>query len=209
MGIPIWLLVLILLFVIGGMWGFVSALGGPSGLVAVITAPGSNILQHVANLAIVLTLAAVLVYVYYTYLLAKEAWTPSAAFALQRYPDEPYHFALILSNHSKLSLHCWCRLNAKVYGQLVSLGGFYDAEHSFDVQPFGAAMGHFKIADLLAKANRTIEAMRQETPTSGMKDRLYLNIDFWYTPVGSKKETRNPRQPHYFDFNRDVMVADF
>lgn len=78
-----------------------------------------QILGDIANFALILTLAAVLVYVYYTYLLAKDAWTPSASFALEAYPNDPYHFAFLIRNHSKVSLKCWCNLNSTVYGQVV------------------------------------------------------------------------------------------
>jgi hypothetical protein len=76
-------------------------------------------LGDIANFALILTLAAVLVYVYYTYLLAKDAWTPSASFVLEAYADDPYHFAFLIWNHSKVSLNYWCNLNATIYGQAV------------------------------------------------------------------------------------------
>jgi len=116
-----------------------------------------QILGDIANFALVLTLAAVLVYVYYTYLLAKDAWTLSASFALKAYPADPYHFAFLIQNHSKVSLNCWCNLNATVYGQAVSLGGFYSGQSSFDLQSFGGGNGHFDTRDILAKANRNLQ----------------------------------------------------
>lgn len=168
-----------------------------------------HLLGEVANLAFVLTLAAVLAYVYYTYLLAKDAWIPCASFALKAYPKDPYHFAFLVQNHSKASLNCWCNLNATVYGQPVSLGRFYGGESSFDLQPFGGGNGHFDIRDLLAKAGRTLQEMKQKAGAKNVKDQLYLDIEFWYSPVGADIIVRNARQPHFFDFRRDVLVADF
>lgn len=168
-----------------------------------------QILNKIASLALVLTLAAILVYVYYTYLIAKDAWTPSASFALKAYPNDPYSFAFILQNHSKVSLNCWCNLNATVYGQTVSLDGFYSSQSSYDLQPFGCAIGHFGIRDILARANRDLNRMKQIAKPSDTKKQLYLNIDFWYNPVDVDLATHNPRQPHYFDFARDKLVADF
>lgn len=168
-----------------------------------------QILGDIANFALVLTLAAVLVYVYYTYLLAKDVWTPSASFALKPYSNDPYHFAFLIQNHSKVSLKCWCNLNATVDGQSVSLGGFYSGQSSFDLQPFGGGNGHFDIQDILAKANRNLQEMKQMAGSNNPKEQLYLNIEFWYSPIGADIVIRNPRQPHYFDFTRGVIVADF
>lgn len=198
MKLPKWLFILILVLVMLGFVGLGLSLFSRC-----------RILGDIANFALVLTLAAVLVYIYYTYLLAKDAWTPSASFALKAYPSDPYHFALLVQNHSKVSLNCWCNLNATVYGQAVSLGGFYSGQSSFDLQPYGGGNGHFDIRDILAKANRSLEEMKRLAGSSNPKEQLYLNIDFWYNPAGANIVIRNPRQPHYFDFTRDVMVTDF
>ncbi len=199
MKLPWWLKILILalamLALVGGVFTLFS---------------GYRPLGEIANFALVLTLGAILLYVYYTYLLAKDAWTPSASFALEPYPKDPLHFAFVIQNHSKVSLNCWCNLNATVYGRSISLGGFYSGDSSFDVQPFGRAMGHFHLGDILDRAGRTLVEMRESAQSSDPKQQLYLNIDFWFNPVSSKSSiTRNPRQPHYFDFTRGIMVADF
>lgn len=170
---------------------------------------GFQILNKIADFSLILTLAAVLLYVYYTYLIAREAWVPSASFVLKPYPNKPYHFAFIIKNYSKVSLQCWCKLNVTVNGQGVPSSGFYGGEHSFDFQPFGGGNGHFDIQDLLKPAGYNVQQMKQAASPNNVKDQLYLNIEFWYNPVGSKLKTENPRQPHYFDFTNDVMVADF
>ena len=170
-----------------------------------------QILGDIANFSLVLTLVAVLFYVYYTYMLAKEAWTPSASFTLKPYPKDKYHFAFFIQNHSKVSLNCWCKLNPTVNGKAISLKGFYGGESSFDVQPLVVVMGHFHIKDdILSQAGYDLKSIKQETNDSNIKKQLYLKIDFWYNPAGKEKETyKNSRQPHYFDFNSDSLVADF
>lgn len=182
-----------------GIYGFLSVILGCSSL-----------LGQIADLALVLTLAALVVYCYYTYLIAKDASTPSAAFSLVKLQDSPYHFAFLIHNHSKLSLRCWCRLNPTVYGQQVMLGGFYGGETSFDIQPYGTVNGHFNLAmDILSKVGRTPDEMKEKATRSDVKQQLYLDIEFWYQPYGSSHIVRNPKQPHYFDFARDVLVTDF
>jgi len=184
-------------------------IAGVVGLIIPLFCGNSSFLQVIANAALVFTLAILILYTYYTYLIAREAWTPSASFALKPYPGTPYHFAFILQNHSKLSLNCWCNLNATVDGLPVSLGGFYSGESSFDLQPFGGGNGHFDINDIISKAKRSLQEMEQNAANSNQKEQLYLNIEFWYNPVGSSEIVRNPRQPHYFSFVHKVIVADF
>jgi hypothetical protein len=183
------------------------ALGIGAAVVSIVCGPQA--LQVITNLAVVLTLAVLIIYAYHTYLLAKDAWTPSAAFVLEPYPSHPYHFLFLLQNHSKVSLQCWCNLNATVYGQPVALDGFYGGKTSFDLQPFGVATGHFDLSDILCKANRTVEEMKHKASPSDTKQQLRLEIEFWYNAFGSTSAVRNVKQPHYFDFVRDAMVADF
>jgi hypothetical protein len=197
MKIPLWLTCVVLCPVV---------LGIGAGVVWLLD---SKTLQAITNVAVILTLGVLMVYTYYTYLLASDAWTPSASFTLTPYPNDPYHFAFLLQNHCKLSLQCWCNLHATVCGQPIALGGFYNGETSFDIQPFGVAMGHFDLSDILSRANRTLEEMKEHATSRETKQQLYLNIEFWYNAVGSTTVVHNPKQPNYFDFTRDAMVTDF
>lgn len=199
MKLPLVLKLLVATLVLTGVYGFVSAI-----------CVRSSLLGQIADLALVLTLAALVVYCYYTYLIAKDASTPSAAFSLVMLQDSPYHFAFLIHNHSKLSLQCWCRLNPTVYGQQVTLYGFYGGQTSFDIQPFGAANGHFNLAtDILSMVGRTPQEMKGKVTSTDVKRQLYLDIEFWYQSYGSSHIVRNVKQPHYFDFAHDVLVADF
>ena len=198
MKLPSWLWIPICAVILLGCVGFgLGRFGDP------------QLLGDIANFALILTLAALLVYVYYTYLLAKDAWTPSASFALQAFQSDPYQFHFLIRNHSKVSLNCWCNLNATVDGKAVSLGGFYSGESSFDLQPFGGASGHFSIKDILAKAGTGVGHMKVGYFSGNPRSQLRLDIEFWYNPVGSKTIVRNPRQPHFFHFGKKQMIADF
>jgi len=167
------------------------------------------ILTQLADIALIFTLAAVVIYAYYSFLLAKEAWIPSASFSLQPSANDPYHFVFILQNHSKFSLSCWCKLNASVHSHSVSIEGFYDGETPYDLQPLGIASGHFDIRDLVAKADHTVEELEKQTHDVSIKQQLYFDIEFWYNRIGTKAVVQNPRQPYYFNFRRKTMIADF
>ncbi|MCJ7458378.1 MAG: hypothetical protein MUP17_05245 [candidate division Zixibacteria bacterium] len=164
-------------------------------------------LRDFADFALVLTLAALLAYVYFTYLLAKDAWTLSSSFILEPLPNDPYHYLFIISNPSKHTIDCWCNLHAHVLEKPVALSGFYNGEWPFTVQPMSGARGHFDIRGILEKAGcvlEDIEEMENGTPTEKL---LTLDIEFWYHPSANKNLIQRPPQQHYyFDFSRKIMV---
>ena len=203
MNIPKWFWIIIVILLLLGIGGFAFSFTELSSRF--------EILEKVGNLSLVLTLVAVLFYVYYTYKLAKEAWTPSASFILKPFPNNKYHFAFLIQNHSKIPLNCWCKLNATVNGKTISLEGFYGGQSSFDVQPLTTVMGHFNIEDnILKPGGYDLQSIKHDTDKKNFKNQLYLDIDFWYNPIGKTKEIhRNPKQPHYFDFKSDLLIADF
>ena len=168
-----------------------------------------NILWAVADIALVITLVAVVFYVYYTYLLAKETWTPSASFQFKQKRTDVFHFDFSIKSYSKSSLECWCNLNATVNGKPVSLTGFYANQSPVLLQPFGEFDGHFDIRPLLAQVNYTINQMKKEYEENNKKGQLYFDIEFYYSPIGQKKKVHNPTQPYFFDFDRLMLIKDF
>ena len=100
-------------------------------------------------------------------------------------------------------------MNATVLGQSISYGGFYDELSSFDIQPFGTGYVWFDIKALVEKTGHTVEEFERNVNNDNVKKQLYLDIEFWYNPVGSKTIVRNPRQPHFFHFGKKQMIADF
>jgi hypothetical protein len=126
------------------------------------------------------------------------------------YEPDPFVFLFLIQNHSRASLNCWCRLNAKVCGRPVELKGFYAGKSSFDVQPLGVANGWFSVRELLAKGGLTPDEAEKKIAEHGVKGILYLEIEFWYARAGSPRgAVHNPKQPHFYDFERHAMVADF
>ena len=70
-------------------------------------------------------------------------------------------------------------------------------------------MGHFDLHDILTKANRSVEEMKQKAVTEDTRSQLRLEVEFWYNSLGSTSAVRNVKQPHYFDFTHELLVADF
>ena len=92
-------------------------------------------LSHLGSFALLLTLGVLIIYTYYTYSLAKEAWTPSASIQLVGYQGDPYKFRFVLQSYCKQSLECWIKLNASINGKSLPSSGFFNAQTPFNLQP--------------------------------------------------------------------------
>ncbi|MGD0406011.1 MAG: hypothetical protein ABSB10_05095 [Candidatus Bathyarchaeia archaeon] len=173
-------------------------------------ATGCNLIADMASLALILTLATLILYTYYTYKIASEAWIPVASFSMQQSKPIPYFVSFEIRNHSKFSLECWCNINPSVCGQDVQMEGFYGARSSWTLPPYGAGAGHFEIPKILAKVGKTVQEMKQMAGTVDVKDQLYFKVAFSFYPVGKKKSKVSlPIQPYYFDFVNTTLVLDF
>jgi hypothetical protein len=168
----------------------------------------NTIAKGLADLALWLTLAALVYYVYFTYLLARDAWSFNAAFAIVLISTGHYWF--LVTNRSKQMLECWCDLHATVLGQPALLGGFYSGQHPMLVQSDTIAQGHFKIEDILQTVNQNMASMRTLAEQGGlMTNLLRLEVEFWYYPVGQKRMSRRtPIMAHYYDFLDNKLVYD-
>jgi hypothetical protein len=173
-------------------------------------ATGCNLLAEMSSLALIFTFAILILYTYYTYKIASEAWTPVASFSMEQHPIFPYTVNCQILSHSKFPLECWCNINPSVCGQNVRMEGFYGEESSWTLVPFIAGTGNFDISKILQKAGKTVQEMKQMAGTVDVKEQLYFKIVFYYYPVGKKKaKISYPVQPYYFDFVRDALVLDF
>jgi hypothetical protein len=168
-------------------------------------------MSTIGNAALVITLAVLIVYAYHTSLLAKEAWSPSASISIAPIQEQPYSFVFTVQNHRRIAVRCWCNLNAKVLGQEAQLPGFYGEHTSVDLQPYGSASGVLHINQLLQQVGKTIEDMKQLAATGehNEKELLYMNISFSYEVCSTGEIVVNPNLPHYFDFNRSLLIFDF
>jgi hypothetical protein len=168
-----------------------------------------NYLRVVSDFSLIATFITILFYVFYTYLLAKEAWTPSSKFELHQSPENKYVYIFLLFNHSKVPIRCWCNLNVTIRGKTIIADGFYGEKSSFDLQPYGGGTGILKLQDILAKDELTVDEAKRIALSYKPKEMLYMDIQFSYSTMDSTSKIKNPKQPHYFDFAREVLVADF
>jgi len=171
-------------------------------------------LSTFGSFALVLTLIVVMIYTYYTYRVAYATCMPSASFDIkQHFPDtEPTQLLFHLMNHSKASLECWCNLGARVCGEAVSLGGFYNARTSFDLLPFQHAHGRtIWIEEFLEKAsdNPTVQKMEERAQDCGAKDLVTFRVSFWYNAPDLNFESKPFTQRFYYDFATRRLILDY
>lgn len=159
--------------------------------------------------AAMLTLAALLAYVYFTFVLAQTATLPSASIVLQQAKDNPYRINATLVHTSKLSLECWCNVNATVNGQSVKVSGFYGGQTPWPIAPLQQGNGYLMITDgILSKIGLTPEQMKKNRTDANYNNQLRLNVEFWYFVTGSRSQFHNSPSQFYFDFGTDSFVLD-
>lgn len=168
-----------------------------------------SILTIVYEYALILTLVVIILYVYYTFLLAKYQIIPSVSFGLIQAQDDPYHFGFNMENHSKYPVECWCDLNATTSGVPLTYKGFYSGNESRLLQPMNKKRGHFRITDLLVNTKYNITLLESEVNNENFKQLLHLNIEFRYYPLIDKGKVTILREPYYFDFRDKLLKLDF
>ena len=169
---------------------------------------GMSMLKDISDISLILTFIVLVLYTHYTYLIAKEAWSPCASFAITQFPNQPFHIKFIIFNNGKLSLNCWCKLNLTIDDKHIEIEGFYGGHNSFNVQPYMTMQGHLDLKEYLN--NRNIIFNLEDILKNGLNKRIRLNVDFWYNQIGNEKNVvRNGPQPYYFDQSTKEIVSDF
>jgi hypothetical protein len=154
------------------------------------------------------TLAAVVVYVFFTARIAEEAWSASASLVLQQDPGDMI-VNVVVKNHGRLALTAWCRLNATVNGQAVPSTGFYAGASPMRLQPLGEIWGRFDLRDIASAAGTTLPALQAVNAPANTKTQMRFDVEFWYAADATGREYRNPRQPYYVDTRPPQLVTDF
>lgn len=168
-----------------------------------------SILTIVYEYALILTLIVIILYVYYTFLLAKYQIIPSVSFGLIQLQGDPYHFGFIMENHSKYPVECWCDLNATTSGVPLTYKGFYSGNEPRLLQPMDKKSGHFRITDLLMNTKYNIALLESEVNDENFKQLLHLNIEFKYYPLIDKGKVTILSEQYYFDFRDRLLKLDF
>ena len=101
----------------------------------------------IANFILSLVSFIVLViYAYFTYLLAKDTTEPNVSFVFSQSIPFSSHLNFDIVNKSKVEVESWGKLWAKNKNNLFQFkDGFYGNKHSWILQPFTQGFGHFEL----------------------------------------------------------------
>lgn len=176
-------------------------------------AVSNNALDAVSQIAVVLTLVALIAYAYDTHRIAKWTTTPSASFFLTQADQQrnPLILTSLPRNYSKVPLVCHCNLHAKLCGESVEYGGFYSGKKPWYLQPLQRPQG---IVDLrrIFEAGGYIEAQIRERWEQALSETqssvLRLDVEFWYSTLDGRFNSPHFREGYYFNFSKNALVLD-
>lgn len=158
-----------------------------------------------------LSFIALIGYVFLTYLIARDIYSPLVSFYLKQI--EGSHINFNMANKSKVEVEVFGVIWVKINGELFKhKDGFYGNEKSWVVQPFTEVFGHFYITDLEDKEGNRIEEFlkkRNENSTSfniEIKYRRTLKNSFFRKLLKSKWKKTSPQKYLYNFMNRDFWL---
>lgn len=176
----------------------------------------SLVLKHVTNLdfledsssfALVLTLAFLVLYTYYTRQLARSDYEAIAGFWLTASDAKPDTVLFMIHNHCKRPLDCWSTVEVTVGGQSFKLRGFYGGEYPFFVQPHQTANSNLSIErDVVTHGGfSSRDLVRLEKEASRIP--IHLKISFGYGAAG-EDTTWLPPAYYYYSLAQQKLVLD-
>lgn len=172
-----------------------------------------NILDELGAFALVVTLSAVLVYMYDTHRIAEWTCAPTASLHLYQ-PDRrnaPLLVHSLPANLSRVPLALWCRLHILLDGIVVDYGGFYSEKQAWFLQPGARPHGIVNLQRVIDLSGRTFDELKAETSRSGdepNKDLLVLTVEYRYESLNKGFQSGSFCEGYYFDFRTGALVLD-
>jgi hypothetical protein len=169
----------------------------------------------------VLTLAALVSYVFDTLIMAKgsqvlaqEAQRPIIWFYVieeAQVDARGLATATKFPNTSNHPANIFIRLNPTINGQQANtdtLRRNYTGETPILVGPHSEVNGGFSISQLLEHNGFTVDQMRVASNSENRKSQLRLEIEIWYEDLRGKRYDIPTRLPYYFDFAINRWIYD-
>lgn len=145
------------------------------------------------------TFIALILYAYFTYIIAKDINEPFVSFTFNRalpIPTTKLNFHLM--NKSKMDVEVFgkflCRINDEMFE---SEQGFYNDEHSWILQPFGDGNGYLELRAIHNKKGIKLSELLKD---SEKIKSIEFTFQIKYRKVGSKKWKKSPSYRYVYDF---------
>ncbi len=184
------------------------------------------------------TLVALIFYAFSTYEIAEvdkktyeESKLPVVSLIISPEPKIilNYDTRVLMQNFSNYNLQAFMKLNLKVNGKPIEVGGAYSGDEAWFLTAQQQINGHFYIGDVLKKAGTDVAETKKDFLPENVKKQLCMSIEVYYRGVTREYDSSeswphknknpkykdsytkwlgNPPQKWYFDFSRDVWVYD-
>ncbi len=148
----------------------------------------------------ILTFLALVVYAYFTYLIARDVNEPFVSFTLSQISDSHIRFDMV--NKSKVEVEVFSKLWSEIGNHLFKFkDGFYGKGHSWILQPFTQGNGHFRLETLTNNEGIKLDDF--------VKNKSISSIDFLfqikYRKIGSTRWKKSSPQKFAYNFDKNLF----
>ena len=145
-----------------------------------------DLLDDISAFALILTLASLVLYTYYTRQLAQSDYDPLAGFWLSLDDENSDRVILSVSNHCRRALNCWTKIEVTIRDQAFYLNGFYGGERPMFLQPLQIAVSSFQIRKDIVEQCRVSIGTLAEYERVYQAVPIHFRILFGYALAGRK-----------------------
>lgn len=148
----------------------------------------------------ILTFLTLVIYAYFTYLIAKDVYEPLVSFTFNQISSSHLGFNII--NKSKVEVEVFGKLWSKKNNELFEFKkGFYGDEYPWILQPFTEGRGNFELKDIVNETGVKLKDFVEDERISSLKFIFQIK----YKKVGGKKWKVSSPQKFIYDFNKDMF----
>jgi len=148
----------------------------------------------------VLTFIALVLYAYFTYLIAKDVYEPFVSFAFSQISNSHLRFDLV--NKSKTEVEVYGKLWSKINNRLFEFKeGFYGNGHPWILQPFTAGNGHLELKNLVNEEGKRLAHLIKSEDISSMD--FFFQIK--YRKIGGAKWKKSTPQKFAYNFKKNLF----
>ena len=163
---------------------------------------------EVVNLILsILTFITLVIYAYFTYLIAKDVYEPFVSFMFNQIPissssPSPSHLGFNIINKSKVEVEVFGKLWSKIEGELFEFkGGFYGNGHPWILQPFTEGHGHFELQDITNPNDIKLSDFLKKKKIS----QLEFLFQIKYRKIGGNKWKKTLPQKFIYNFENKLF----
>lgn len=157
---------------------------------------------EIANLTLsAITLIVLIIYAYFTYVIAKDTTEPVASFHFNQYLKST-QLNFYIRNNSKIEIEVWGKIFVK-NGDLIfqDKSGFYGNKSSWILQPFTDGEGHIDLKNLTNEKGIKLDTFIND----GRIKNANIIFQIKYRKVGSKQWKKSSVQKYFFDFEKGLF----